>query len=301
VSRIAHDRVVLQFADVDVAAAVRETEEAMRPALERAGLAFEARLPEAPAMAHLDTVRVQQIVGNLLSNATKFTPPGGQVTLSLAVDADAVVLEVADTGMGIDREQLEAIFELFVQGATTQRGGGLGIGLSLVRRLTELHGGTVVAASGGPGCGSTFTVRLPRGRASDGTGAARQSHPRIGARRVLIVDDDADNAEASAMLLRLRGHTVATAPTAAMALEATAREHPDIVLLDLGLPDLDGVETCRRMRAAGHTGRIVAVTGWGQPEDRARTREAGFDQHLAKPVDPDEIVRLVETAADGDD
>ena len=298
VSRIAHDRVVLQLTDVDVAAAVRETEEAMRPAFERAGLTLEARLPATPVMARVDAVRVQQIAGNLLSNAVKFTPPGERVTLSLASSGDSLVLEVRDTGIGIDAGQRDAIFELFVQGPDHQRSGGLGIGLSLVRRLAELHGGSAVATSEGPGHGSTFTVTLPLvPTARAATAPARTARQAL-ARRVLIVDDDVDNAEASAMLLRLRGHAVTVAATAATALEAAAREHPDVVLLDLGLPDLDGVETCRRLRAAGHAGPVVAVTGWGQPEDRARTRAAGFDRHLAKPVDPDEIVRLVEATTD---
>lgn len=297
VSRIAHDRVALQLADVDVVAAVRETEEVMRPALERAGLTFETQLPDGPVMARLDAVRVQQIAGNLLSNALKFTPPGGRVALRLDAGADAIAVVVTDTGAGIDAADREAIFELFVQGPAHQRTGGLGIGLSLVRRLAELHGGSAVAASDGPGHGSTFTVTLPRGRVAAAAALRPEAAALASARRVLIVDDDVDNAEACAMLLRLRGHAVTVAPTAALALEAVAREHPNVVLLDLGLPDLDGVEACRRMRAAGHAGLVVAVTGWGQPEDRARTRAAGFDRHLAKPVDPEEIVRLVEATA----
>ncbi len=296
VSRIAHDRVVLQLADVDVVTAVRETEEAMGPAFERAGLTFDAHLPASPVLARLDAVRVQQIAGNLLSNALKFTPTGGRVKLRLDAGDDAVVLAVSDTGIGIEADQREAIFELFVQGPANQRTGGLGIGLSLVRRLAELHGGSAVAASEGPGRGSTFTVTLPRGRVAALAPAGSSAGTRTSARQVLIVDDDVDNAEAFAMLLRLRGHAVTVAPTATLALEAASREHPDIVLLDLGLPDLDGIETCRRLRAAGHAGPIVAVTGWGQPDDRARTRAAGFDRHLAKPVDPEEIVRLVEAA-----
>lgn len=293
VSRIAHDRMVLQVADVDVAAALRDTEDAMRPVLEGAGLTFEVRRPAGAVPARIDAVRVQQIAGNLLANAAKFTPAGGTVTLALTADDDAIVIEVADTGIGLAADEIEPIFQLFVQGGG-HRGGGLGIGLSLVRRLAELHGGSAVAASPGRGGGSTFTVRLPRGFAATPGSPAADTAASTSHRHVLIVDDDTDNAEAFAMLLRLRGHAVTLAASAGLALDAAATRRPDVVLLDLGLPDLDGFETCRRLRAAGHTGPIVAVTGWGQPEDRARTKAAGFDRHLAKPVDPKEVVRIVE-------
>ena len=296
VSRIAHDRMVLQVADVDVAAALRDTEDAMRPVLEGAGLRFEVQRPAGVVPARIDAVRVQQIAGNLLSNAATFTPAGGTVTLALTADDAAIVIEVADTGIGLAPDEIEPIFQLFVQGGG-HRGGGLGIGLSLVRRLAELHGGSAVAASRGRGSGSTFTVRLPRGFAAPPGPSAADSEASTAHRHVLIVDDDTDNAEAFAMLLRLRGHAVTLAASAGMALDAAATRRPDVVLLDLGLPDLDGFETCRRLRAAGHTGPIVAVTGWGQPEDRARTKAAGFDRHLAKPVDPKEVVRIVETPA----
>ncbi|MGD9904926.1 MAG: PAS domain S-box protein [Vicinamibacterales bacterium] len=298
VSRITHDRLVLQRASADIGQVARDSAEALRPAFAAAGVDLEVTLPDAPVLAVVDAVRVQQIVGNLLSNAAKFTPAGGRARLEVRADPDTVTLTVSDTGVGIDADKRDEIFDLFAQASpgTHRVTGGLGIGLSLVRRLAELHGGAVDVHSDGPGRGTTFTVRLPRGAVAPAAVEAPARPADGSGRRVLIVDDDRDNAEALAMFLRLEGHEVSLAGSGEAALDAAAHAQPDVVLLDVGLPGIDGHETCRQLRALGSTSLVVAVTGWGQAEDRARTSAAGFDRHLVKPVDPVTVAELVRAA-----
>ncbi|MCA8953418.1 MAG: response regulator, partial [Planctomycetes bacterium] len=296
-SRIAHDRLLLQPEVCDIAVLARATVEAMQPTFSAAGVDLRIALPNDPVKARVDPVRVQQILDNLLGNAAKFTPRGGSVALTLTTDAGSFAIEVADTGIGIATERLDSVFELFVQLADRTDTSGLGIGLSLVRRLAELHGGSATVHSAGLGHGSKFTVRLPRSH--DDAAAAIPPPPvakPTAPRRVLIIEDMADNAAAMVMLLRHHGHRTWVANDSATGIATALRERPDVILLDLGLPDADGYETCRALRAAGLDGLVIAVTGWGQFEDRERTRAAGFDVHLTKPVDPQRILDLIASA-----
>jgi CheY-like chemotaxis protein len=242
---------------------------------------------------------LEQVVTNLLANAVKYTPAGGEITVSVRRDGDHAVLAVRDTGVGIRPELLPRVLDLFVQSdrSLERSGGGLGIGLSLVRQLVELHGGTVEAASAGPGRGSTFTVRLPVLAApADADDAAR---PAVAGppRRVLVIEDNDDAREMLRNLLRLFGHEVHEACDGAVGLEEARRLRPDAALIDIGLPGMDGYEVARRIRADLPGARLVALTGYGQPEDRERALAAGFDVHLVKPVDPDQLQRLLAARA----
>jgi CheY-like chemotaxis protein len=239
-----------------------------------------------------DFDRLSQIFINLLTNAAKYTEPGGRIRVSLSQDGGHELVRVEDTGIGIAAEDLPKVFELFSQVRTVsqQGGSGLGIGLSLVRRLVELHGGTVEAESRGTGQGSAFVVRLPVQERAGWLMSDRQEQDCdavVTSRRVLVVDDNVEAADSLASVLQLMGHETAVAYDGLGGIELAKRMKPDVVLLDLGMPTIDGLETARRLRAlASLEGiRIVAVTGWGLDSDRARTREAGFDAHLVKPVD----------------
>jgi CheY-like chemotaxis protein len=250
-----------------------------------------------------DTVRLGQIVENLLSNAAKYTPPGGAVLLELSSEAGEAVLRVVDTGVGMGPDILPRVFDLFVQADTSldRSEGGLGIGLTLVDRLAAMHGGRVEARSDGSGRGSEFVVRLPL--AAVGALAAADASAKVPAgsraRRYLIVDDNVDSAEMMGMLLEFRGHTARLVHDGRDVLAAAREFRPDVVLLDVGLPGLDGYEVVRQLRASPDLAAlfVIATTGYGRDEDRARCLAAGFNHHLAKPVDIDAIEALV-TAAD---
>lgn len=236
-------------------------------------------------------MRLTQVLGNLLNNACKYTPPRGRVRLTATVEDGHVVVSVEDTGIGIPPERLASVFELFSQlpSALDQSQGGLGIGLALVKRLVEMHGGSVEARSDGPGRGSRFVVRLPRlapSLASE-TPAPEALRDDVAGRRILIVDDNRDAAASLARLLQRSGCETHTAWDGLEGVAAAERVRPDVVLLDLGMPRLDGLQACRRIRetAWGRDALILAMTGWGQDADRRRSREAGFDGHLVKPVD----------------
>jgi CheY-like chemotaxis protein len=242
-----------------------------------------------------DPVRLEQIVGNLVSNALKFAGPDQPVRVAVgARDADAV-LEVSDDGAGIEPDLLPSIFDLFVQApaAVDRAKGGLGIGLTLVRRLVELHGGTVNATSGGKDQGSTFIVRLPATRrpavAVAGVPAAAEGQ----GKRVLLVDDNADSREMYSFILQADGHDVHAAADGAAALERFHHQPLDVAVIDIGLPGMDGYELARRIRAtpSGRRITLIALTGYGFPEDRERSRAAGFDQHLVKPASPEDLKR----------
>ena len=306
VSRITRGRIDLRREPVDLATAARRAVDAVRPLLDERGHRLRLSLPTEPVAIEADPTRLEQILANLLSNAAKYTPGPGTIELSAARDGAEAVIRVRDNGIGIRPEMLDRVFELFAQAdrIPDRVHEGLGVGLTLVRSLAELHGGTVSAASEGPGRGSEFVVRLPclpaRPRrpataptaAPAGTGAAR--------RRVLVVDDNMDSAESLAMLLQIEGHDVWMAHDGPSAL-AAAREHrPEVVLLDIGLPaGMDGYEVVQRMRPEpGLEGAtIVAVTGYGQEEDRRRAADAGFDGHLVKPVDIQQLRRLLSSRA----
>jgi PAS domain S-box-containing protein len=290
VSRVSRGKIQLRKEPHDLARAVHQGVETSRQRMEARRHALTLQLPEEPLYVEGDFTRLAQVVANLLDNAAKYTDEGGQVWLTLEADAEAAVLRVRDTGRGIEPSALKNLFELFYQADSTldRSDGGLGIGLSLVRSLVQMHGGTVEAHSAGRGKGSEFVVRLPRlagggppPRPESAGGPARAGR----AARVLVVDDNVDSAESMAFLLRIDGHEVLTAHEGRRALEVARGERPDAVLLDLGLPGLNGFQVCEAMRAAGLTGAlIVAMTGYGQEEDRRRARAAGFDAFQVKPV-----------------
>jgi CheY-like chemotaxis protein/anti-sigma regulatory factor (Ser/Thr protein kinase) len=279
--------------------------ETARPLIDVQDHELVVSLPPGPVRLRGDRVRLAQVFSNLLNNAAKYTAPGGRIVLSARVEGEEVVVDVVDNGSGIAPEMVPKVFDLFVQADRTldRSQGGLGIGLTLVRRLVELHGGRVSAASTGAGQGSTFTVRLPVLAAPDGRvvpatkvgrGPAEAAGAPVG---ILVVDDNADNAQSLAMLLRLLGHDVHVAGDGPSALEQAARHRPRLVLLDIGLPGMDGYEVARRLRAREPAGGpfLVAMTGYGQPEDRRRSAEAGFSGHLVKPVEIGELEALLES------
>jgi CheY-like chemotaxis protein len=284
---------------------VRSAVEASRPMIEGSGQALlVAPLPER-AYVDGDLVRLTQVLTNLLTNAAKFSLGEGAIRLSAARDRGEVVVSVADSGIGITKDELSRVFDRFYQSKRRSARflGGLGIGLSLVRRLVELHGGTVEAFSEGPGHGSEFVVRLPVAALPEAEvpGSTDAAHEQaVGARkRVLIVDDNADGANSLGSLLAFLGHDTAMEYDGQAALDRAEAFAADVILLDLGMPGLDGFEICRRLRATDlpHRPLIVAMTGWGREEDRERTAAAGFDAHLVKPVDLATLSRLLEGSA----
>jgi PAS domain S-box-containing protein len=306
VSRITLGKIELRRQKVELATVVRSALDLSRPALEEAGHRTMVELPPEPVLLLGDPVRLAQILGNLLHNAGKYTEREGTIHLTARLEDGALVLSVRDNGVGIAPEMLPHVFEMFTQvdRSRGQSKGGLGIGLTLARSLAQMHGGTVEARSEGPGKGSEFLVRLPVlevGAKSDaGSGArAARGHAVEGGLRVLVTDDVPDSADSMAMLLRLWGHEVRVAYTGEEALHAAESDRPDVVLLDLDLPDTSGLDVARQLRECASTADItlVAMTGFGQREDRRRTQEAGFDAHLVKPVDPKELKILLSSLA----
>jgi signal transduction histidine kinase/CheY-like chemotaxis protein len=300
VSRITHDKIQLRKARVEVAAVVAGAVEATRPLVEARRHDLSVSLPTRPVWLEADPTRLEQVLVNLLTNAAKYTEPGGRIGLTAERDGDELVLRVRDNGVGIAPDMLAQVFEPFVQLERSQERsqGGLGIGLALVRSLVELHGGSIAAASAGPGQGSEFTLRLPAlpEARPERAFVFEAGQPREGrALRVLVVDDNVDAAQSLAVLLNLWGHEVCTAHDGAAALEAAQAWQPEVVLLDIGLPGMDGYEVARRLRAAQGPARplLVALTGYAQEEDRRRSREAGFDRHLVKPADPETLEVLL--------
>jgi PAS domain S-box-containing protein len=301
VSRISRGRIALRKERTALAAVVRQAVDGARGLCAELGQELVVRLPGTPVVLDADPARLAQVLGNLLSNASKFTDRGGRIELEverLAGEPPAVELRVRDTGIGIPAEELPRVFELFAQvdRSLDRSEGGLGIGLALVRRLVEMHGGEVEARSAGPGAGSEFVVRLPvAGEAAPPLPVAPAATPALQPLRVLIVDDNRDAATALAILLGLAGHATRTVFDGGEAVEEARRLSPDAVLLDIGLPGLDGYEVARRLRAEPRGGELalVAITGWGQDADRRRSAEVGFDAHLVKPVDGAALLRLL--------
>ncbi|HXG09974.1 MAG TPA: ATP-binding protein, partial [Gemmataceae bacterium] len=303
VSRITRGKITLRKERLDLSAVARLAIEIARPLIDKRQHQLIVTTATEPLWVEADPVRLEQIISNLLNNAAKYTDPGGRVWLTTERADDWAVLRVRDTGIGIPQEIQAHIFDLFIQAdrSLDRSQGGLGIGLTLVRRLVEMHGGTIEAFSPGPGQGSEFIVRLPLAvprveeTGSAGApplrGAGRAAAP---PRRVLVVDDNRDGADSLAMLLRFWKHQVAVVYDGPSALESVQTEQPDVVLLDIGLPGMDGYEVARHLRQQlEHQPVLVALTGYGQDEDRRRSREAGFDYHLTKPVDPDALQEVL--------
>jgi PAS domain S-box-containing protein len=305
-SRINRGKVVLRREPMDIADAVRLAAETSRPEMEARGQAFVVEAPEARLPVHADLSRLAQIFANLLNNAAKYSEPGGRVTLAVSREGGEAVVRIRDTGIGIPAAMLPRVFDLFTQvdRSLEKAQGGLGIGLSLVKGFVEMHGGTIEAASDGEGTGSEFTVRLPMIGAAGAAGAATPdpiaeiaapAQDPVARRRVLIVDDNRDAAVSLARLLDCMGNETQTAADGLEALGLAETFRPDLVMLDIGMPRLSGYDTARRIREQpwGRSMVLVALSGWGQEEDRRRSRDAGFDSHLVKPLEPDAMEKLL--------
>jgi signal transduction histidine kinase/DNA-binding response OmpR family regulator len=307
VARISQGKITLQRAPLDLVTLVSQCVETQRPFVAARRLSLTVSLPGHAVQVHGDATRLAQVVNNLLTNATKYTCEGGSVSISVrqepAPQGERAVIVVADDGIGIEPELLPRVFELFEQGkrALDRTQGGLGVGLTLVQRLVMLHGGEVQATSAGAGLGAQFRVSLPClseepaavPSAAEGEGKLPQAAV---ARRILVVDDNADVAETTTLLLTLSGHQVRAARDGQQALACAAEFAPEVVLLDIGLPQMDGYEVARRLRELPQTrtALLIALTGYGQQGDRARGKAAGFDGHLLKPVDPHALGRMIE-------
>ena len=300
VARISRGLIAVKREPVDLVVVVREAEEASRPRIDQGHHALSLVLPDEPLFVSGDSVRLEQVVCNLLENAAKYTPPGGQITLTLRQEGNEVVLIVRDTGIGLDPGMLKGIFELFTQvdRSLSHSGGGLGLGLAVVRRILELHGGRIEAHSAGLGSGSEFIVQLPVLPASlrvPPTAHTDATLPAVTPRRVLVVDDNADSAQSMALLARSWGHEVASARDGTEALAVAKSFQPDTALVDIGLPGMDGYELAQRLRQEfdGQELQLVAMTGYGRTEDREAAQTAGFDVHMVKPADIEELRRLL--------
>jgi signal transduction histidine kinase/ActR/RegA family two-component response regulator len=300
VSRISRNKLELRRERVLLADAVNAAVETARPMIEAAGHDLQVSLPPGPVFLDADLTRLSQVFSNLLTNSAKYTEQGGCIRLSAERRVGEVVVTVRDNGIGIPTEALGHIFDMFsqVDRSIERNTGGLGIGLALVKGLVEMHGGTVTAAS--EGTGSTFTVLLPlaEGRAKSRTEDAPDNGH--GSRRVLVVDDNRDGADSLAMMLRLLGDEVRTAHDGAEAIEVAEQFRPQVILMDVGMPRLNGLEATRRIRAQewGRAVAIIALTGWGQDGDRVRSREAGCDGHLVKPVSLPDLEKLLAEATE---
>jgi signal transduction histidine kinase/ActR/RegA family two-component response regulator len=304
VSRISRGKMDLRKERVLLADAVNAAVETARPVIEAAGHDLQVALPPGPVFLDADLTRLSQVFGNLLTNSAKYTAHGGRIRLTAERRAGEVVVAVQDNGIGIPARALESIFDMFsqVDRSIERSTGGLGIGLALVKGLVEMHDGTVTAESDGAGKGSTFTVRLPVAEARPGPRATTPDEGQRGpGRRVLVVDDNRDGANSLAMMLRLLGDEVRTAHDGIEAVEVAGRFRPEVILMDVGMPRLNGLAATRRIRAQpwGNTITIIALTGWGQEEDRERSRNAGCDGHLVKPVNLPDLEKLLPVSARG--
>jgi len=302
VSRISRGVLQLRREELDLREVIQSAVAAARPVAQASQLSVELELPTVPLLVTGDATRLEQVLGNLLSNAIKYGNPGGHIHVAAEINPAELVVRVRDDGIGIPAELLPRVFDPFVQAEPTgsRAAGGLGIGLSLARELVQLHGGGIDATSEGPGRGSEFVVRLPRAAelpAVTESVAQPEKVTALGAAGVLvlIVDDNADAADALSGVLTLAGFETQVAHTAAEALAKAASHHPEIVLLDIGLPDMSGHQLAQDLRAEpwGADLQLIAITGWGQEDDRRRSLEAGCDQHLTKPVDPEQLISLI--------
>ena len=302
-NRITHNRIELRRSQVELGSVIRQAIQASQPLAEAAGHQIEVIPSPDPIHLHADPVRLTQVFGNLLNNSCKYTMPGGKIQVRTERSGDQAVITVEDTGIGIPSDKLDSIFDMFTQvdRALERSQGGLGIGLTLVKRLVELHGGSAEARSAGEGQGSEFMVRLPiaMGAATTAVSAPSPAEAATLPRRILIVDDNEDSAESLALLLEMTGHETHTAHDGETAIKEAERLRPHVMFLDIGLPALNGHEVCRRLRQQpwGREMVLIALTGWGQPEDRRRSEEAGFDGHLVKPVNHSHLAALLDSLA----
>jgi signal transduction histidine kinase len=302
VSRITQRKVVLKRAPVTLSSVVESAVEVVRPSYEALRHTLEVELPDKEIWLDVDAVRLSQVLGNLLHNAGKFTPAGGHVKLHGRRDGGRLELRVIDNGVGIAPDVLPSVFELFAQAdrSLERSQGGLGIGLSLVKGLVEMHGGSVRAHSEGLGQGSEFIVVLPLPEVKPRARPAQARRPgKHTPRRVLVVEDNIDSAESMLLLLRNVGHEVAVVNDGREAVQAALAFHPDVILLDIGLPGIDGFHLARKLRMLPQTSgaRLIAVSGYGQDRDREMSKAAGFDLHLVKPVDPRRLTAAIDSAA----
>jgi len=301
VSRITRGKILLHRQRADLTAIVANALESCEPLITTRAHTLESRL-ESELWIDADTTRLSQVVVNLINNAAKYTPPGGKITVALERHNDEALLRVGDTGIGISAELLPKVFDLFIQGdrALDRAEGGLGIGLTVAKRIVEMHGGSVAARSDGMGKGAEFIVRLPL------VPQTAPSEPRVDAktpaqapgesrRRLLVVDDNRDSADTLAILLGVMGHDVKTAYDGEQALAMAAQFRPQAVLLDIGLPGMNGYEVARALKSSDASIVLIAVSGYGQEEDRRRSFEAGFEHHLIKPVASADLTRIIET------
>ena len=316
VSRITRGKINLSKQALEIGPLVARTVETVQPLFEERGHTLRVEMPNGGLSVYGDPTRLMQAIGNVLSNAAKYTERGGRVTLGVTHTSSEVEIRIRDNGIGIPPDLMPMIFNLFTQlDRSSAAQSGLGIGLALVQRLVEMHGGSVTAHSDGPGCGSEFVIRLPL-LLGDRLATDAEQLNTLSAlepsmmnaegttqtqRRILVADDNNDALESLATLLQLSGHEVYTAANGAVALESAEQHRPEVALLDIGMPKLDGYEVARRIRAQPWGARItlVALTGWGQDSDRRRSQEAGFDSHLVKPLDLDKLTDLLATLPPG--
>lgn len=300
VSRITRGQIELRKERIELEHVLQQAVEISRPILDAREQRLEVSLPRKPIWLDADLVRLTQVLSNLLNNAAKFSALGGRIEVSAELAGDRAIVTVRDGGVGIPREMLGRVFEMFTQvdSSLEKTRGGLGIGLALVKGLVEMHGGSVEASSDGRGAGSVFRVTLPAVEPGARVSRDHQTETVAGKsrRRVLIADDNQDTAEMASMLLEMLGHETRIAHDGVEALQVADSFEPEVILLDIGMPRLNGYDTCRKLRerAWGKRALIIACSGWGQEEDRRKSREAGFDQHLVKPVSPDVITRLLQ-------
>jgi CheY-like chemotaxis protein len=304
ITRITRGTFMIEKAPTDLTEVVRRALETAAPLMEAGKHRLQVELPAEPLMVDGDLHRLAQVLSNVLGNAARYTPRGGEITVRARAEDGWASVQVRDTGRGIEAHMIERIFDMFVHGrpALERVGEGLGVGLALARRIAEAHGGTLTARSDGEDRGAEFTLRLPAHAPADSAPLPQPAAaPAMTAKRVLVVDDNVDAAATLQLLLASLGHETRAVHDGFQAVEAAAQFDPDIVLLDIGLPGLDGYEVARRLRALRRERalRIVAITGWGQDADRAKSQEAGFDLHLVKPVDPSTLTSLLATNNDG--
>jgi signal transduction histidine kinase len=302
VSRISRGKLELRRQRIALEDVVQVAVETCQPMIQARNQQLTVTLPPSPVMLHADPARLTQSLMNLLNNSAKYTEPGGHIALEAVPDGNRIAIAIADDGIGIPADMLSRVFDIFVQldQRLERTEGGLGVGLALVKNIVEMHGGTVRAASDGPGRGSRFTVELPIAKPLPGEAdrdAAVRRGTRAAKQRILVAEDGPDAAESFRMLLTIMGHDVRVVSDGVQAVDAAREFRPDLIIMDLGMPRMNGYDAARAIRAGagGSEPVIIALTGWGQPEDQRRSLEAGFDRHLTKPVDPNLLRSLLET------